>query len=101
LVRPADPAQHEYWFPQFSVTFPQVLEERVYRDARENSHYSSENAGLTVADQTGKCSTVTGEFQVHTLRWSGIVLKEFLATFVQHCNGSPDWLRGCIHYTAP
>lgn len=101
VVRPTDPAQHEFWFPQFTLTFPRILEERVYWDARENSSYSSENAGLTVADETGKCNTITGAFQVHTIRWSGIVLQEFLATFVQYCDGSPRWLRGCIHYTGP
>jgi hypothetical protein len=74
---------------------------QVYRNARRFAHQSPDHAGLNVYDETGSCDTVTGEFQVHAVRWSGITVLEFLATFVQYCNGSPNWLRGCVHYTAP
>jgi hypothetical protein len=59
------------------------------------------HGGLAVYDNLNPCDSVTGSFVIHEL--GGLQLAAspphvdtFSATFVQHCNGAPAALVGCI-----
>ncbi len=53
------------------------------------------NPGLSVI---GGCNTLTGSFEVVSRRLVDGLLADFSATFVQHCEGGPARLSGCIQY---
>jgi len=58
---------------------------------------SAGHPGMDVSGNGAGCNMSTGEFQIEAITLSAGTLKDFTATFVQYCDGSPP-LHGCVHF---
>jgi hypothetical protein len=99
-VTPMSSSQGLWWDLEFSTThLSQPLAVGVYRMAERAPFASPGHPGIDLGGDGRGCNTITGAFQVHSLRWADDAgLSDFLATFEQHCEGGPAALRGCVHF---
>jgi len=70
----------------------------VYTQAERAPFASPGHPGIDISGDGRGCNTITGAFQVESIRWQGSALKDFTASFEQHCEGGTPALRGCVHF---
>jgi hypothetical protein len=98
-VTPMDSKQGSFWSLDFSSKqLGEPLAVKAYTKAERAAFASAGHPGVDIGGNGVGCNTVTGAFQVETITWDGPTLKEFTATFEQHCEGGKPALRGCVHF---
>ena len=86
----------DLYFDSSQLSAP--LGAQVYEGAERWPFQSPGRPGLDVSGDGRGCNTVTGRFQIETLKLTGSSLTSFTATFEHHCEGGTLALRGCVHY---
>jgi hypothetical protein len=101
-VRPLLTSQGSNWqFDFSSVMLGVPLREQVYRGAERYPFEATTKPGISIGGSGRGCNRIAADFQIHKLVWQNAKLREFIATFDQHCEAGVTSLRGCIHFTAP
>jgi len=92
-------AYADWWYLTFSTrAMGQSLSIGTFAQAERASFASSGRPGIDITGDGSGCNTITGDFQIQAITWSGSTLKSFTASFEQHCEGSLIALRGCVHF---
>ncbi len=88
-----------WWYLSFSSQqLGQTLAVHTYDQAERAAFASLGHPGLEVYGDHRGCNILSGSFQIHAITWNGPTLKNFTASFEQHCEGLPAALRGCVHF---
>lgn len=99
-IDPSEAEQGLWWTLWFSSTeVPSLLEPGLYENAMRVPFEDPGRPGLSITGDGRGCNTLQGAFEVHELVLEGDALITLTATWSQHCEGGPDELRGCIHYS--
>lgn len=99
-VKPRDGSQGFDWNLWFKSAGGPLVEQ-VYLDAERSAFARSGHPGIDIQGSGRGCNTLKGEFQIVRLRWGVELPTELTVTFVQHCEGGPRSLRGCLHLEQP
>jgi hypothetical protein len=87
------------WYLTFSSSqLGMPLSEKLYMPVEQASSAPAGFAGLEVTGNSRGCRVLNGAFRIGKITWEGDTLKEFTASFEQHCLGLKPALRGCVHF---
>lgn len=98
-VTPSSSSLGLWWDLDFSTAqLGQDLAVNTYRQAERAAFASPGHPGIDIGGDGRGCNNITGAFQVESISWEGSTLKDFTASFEQHCDGESAALRGCVHF---
>lgn len=98
-VTPSDSQQGLWWDLDFSTQqLGQDMTTTVYTQAERAPFAAPGHPGIDIGGDGRGCNTISGSFQVHSITWQGATLRDFTASFEQHCEGGAAALRGCVHF---
>jgi len=86
------------WSLDFAGGFQRTLLPGVYLGAVRYPFQSNNSYGLSISGNGFGCNTITGDFRVRKIVYSGNQISELWATFEQHCDGAVPALRGELRH---
>lgn len=94
------PALGEFWFLDFAAANEALLSAGIYLDAMRFPFQDPGHPGLNVSGNGRGSNTLTGQFTVFDVNFSGSTVTRFAAAFEQHSEGNTPALIGWVMFNS-